>query len=143
MIKVRNESAENFLLLIKEWERLCVSYALVESNVLPHPYVNSSNEQVDEVGGDDEDDDVDDSDGNSSEVFEVKEVLAMCYGDPKESGAVGLYCKVYLLDYQCTFISLSCLFKHFQLALACSNVSKMQFRFAGKVMDQMMIHGSL
>ncbi|XP_027076555.2 DNA (cytosine-5)-methyltransferase CMT3 [Coffea arabica] len=92
--EVRNESAENFLLLIKEWERLCVSYALVESNVLPHPYVNSSNEQVDEVGGDDEDDDVDDSDGNSSEVFEVKEVLAMCYGDPKESGAVGLYCKI-------------------------------------------------
>lgn len=95
MIQVRNESAENFLLLLKEWERLCVSYSLVESNVLPHPFVNSTSEEKDEVGGDEEEEDDDDScGGNSSEVFEVEEVLAICYGDPKDSGAVGLYFKV-------------------------------------------------
>ncbi|KAL3499666.1 hypothetical protein ACH5RR_038759 [Cinchona calisaya] len=97
--EVRNESAENFLLLLKEWERLCASYSLVEGNVLPHPFVNSTSGEGDEADEVDEDSDSDDCDSNSSDIFEVEKVLAICYGDPKESGNVGLYCKVHWKGY--------------------------------------------
>ncbi|KAI5675160.1 hypothetical protein M9H77_06110 [Catharanthus roseus] len=93
--QARNESAENFLALLKEWERLCVSYSLFESNVARHPFVRLTTEEE----GDDEEED-DGSEGeNDSEVFEVDEVLDICYGDPKESGSVGLYFKIHWKNY--------------------------------------------
>lgn len=89
--QVRNESAENFLFLLKEWEKLCASYSLFESNIAPHPFLKLTTEE-DEVE-DEEEDDNSEGDGDS-EVFEVEEVLDMCYGDPKESDSTGLYLKI-------------------------------------------------
>lgn len=92
--QVRNESAENFLSLLKEWERLCASYSLFESNIAPHPFVNLTTEEDEDE--DEEEDDNSEGDGDS-EVFEVEEVLDICYGDPKESDSIGLYLKVLLI----------------------------------------------
>ena len=88
--QVRNESAEDFLALLKEWERLCVSFSLLKSENLDKQSFNPS-----EDDGDDEDDD--DKGDAEDEVFEVERILAICYGDPKEKGERGLYFQVYVL----------------------------------------------
>ncbi|KAH7532322.1 hypothetical protein FEM48_Zijuj04G0007600 [Ziziphus jujuba var. spinosa] len=65
LVTVRNELAEDFLSLLKEWQKLCVYFNLVKN----------------------------------SEIFEVEKVLAICYGDPKETGDRGLYVKVHWKGY--------------------------------------------
>ncbi|MED6194965.1 hypothetical protein PIB30_033578 [Stylosanthes scabra] len=88
--QVRNESAENFLSLLKEWEKLCSFFSLVQSKV--------GHEQYDEVfkAGDDDDtgSDEESDDVADGEVFEVFEVLDICYGDPNNKKEQGLYFKV-------------------------------------------------
>ncbi|TYG85181.1 hypothetical protein ES288_A13G032600v1 [Gossypium darwinii] len=77
--KVRSESAEDFLALLEEWERLCASFS------------SSKSENLERQGRGEEDEN-EDGDG---EVFEVEKFLAICYGDPKEKGECGLYLKNY------------------------------------------------
>ncbi|MED6131246.1 hypothetical protein PIB30_008286, partial [Stylosanthes scabra] len=88
--QVRNESAENFLSLLKEWEKLCSYFSLVQSKV--------GHEQYDELfnAGDDDDtsSDEENNDGADGEVFEVFEVLDICYGDPNHKKEQGLFFKV-------------------------------------------------
>lgn len=87
---MRNESAEDFLLLLNEWEKLCIRFSLISSNdpEKQQSYPFDSEEEGD-VQGDDEDE-------NDDEVFEVAKVLQICYGDPKEKGERGLHFKVNL-----------------------------------------------
>lgn len=92
--QVRNESAESFLSLLKEWQKLCSYFALVENKVSHEKYVDlfsevdeDDAEEVKEDGTDDEDD----------EIFEVSKILAVCYGDPNKKKEQGLYFKVVLL----------------------------------------------
>ncbi|KAK4280946.1 hypothetical protein QN277_012498 [Acacia crassicarpa] len=90
--EVRNEMAENFLSLLKEWEKLCNYFSLIKSNV-PQQYDNLFK------GAEDDDDDDSDTEENESdtedgEVFVVSKVLAICYGDPNNKKEQGLYFKV-------------------------------------------------
>ncbi|GFZ18230.1 chromomethylase 3 [Actinidia rufa] len=86
--EVRNETAEDFLSLLKEWKELCVSSSLIENE-------GSQPLDVESTSGEDDDND-DDHDiiaGDESEVFEVEKVLGICYGDPKGNNKRGLYFK--------------------------------------------------
>ncbi|PSR90243.1 DNA (cytosine-5)-methyltransferase [Actinidia chinensis var. chinensis] len=87
--EVRNETAEDFLSLLKEWKELCVSSSLIGNE-------GSQPLDVESTGGEDDDND-DDHDiiaGDESEVFEVEKVLGICYGDPKGNNKRGLYFKI-------------------------------------------------
>ncbi|KAK6941277.1 Chromo domain [Dillenia turbinata] len=88
--KVRNESVDDYLSLLKEWEKLCASFSLI-SNC-------STNEQCYEFPEDDGDNEVNegdsDDDEESDEVFEVDHILGICYGDPNENQQHGLYFKI-------------------------------------------------
>ncbi|KAK7314403.1 hypothetical protein VNO77_32925 [Canavalia gladiata] len=91
--EVRNESAENFLSLLKEWHKLCSYFSLVK-NMVPHEdYVNLFSEEDDATCNEEE------SDEDDNEVFEVSEVLAVCYGDPNKEKKQGLYFKVHWKGY--------------------------------------------
>ncbi|KAM7257803.1 hypothetical protein ACFE04_013544 [Oxalis oulophora] len=89
--EVRNEAAEDFLLLLKEWEKLCQKFSLVASD-------NVQSESEDEQDADDDIDAGDDSEMNEEE-FEVEKFLAICYGDPNKAKQRGLYLKVSWLGY--------------------------------------------
>ncbi|KAJ7973784.1 Cytosine-specific methyltransferase [Quillaja saponaria] len=87
--EVRNESAENFLSLIKEWEKLCIYFSLIRSSDLQQQYVDLFNAgEGDDVGSED------DGGEGDEEVFEVSNILAVCYGDPNQKKTNGLYFKV-------------------------------------------------
>ncbi|NP_001289523.1 DNA (cytosine-5)-methyltransferase CMT3-like [Nicotiana sylvestris] len=89
--QVRNEYASDFLSLLKEWVQLCSSFSLVKSNVPPHPHLKVT----DEVEEDENDDESEDSgDDKKGEIFEVEEILEVCYGDPNAVKKPGLYFKV-------------------------------------------------
>ncbi|PHU29574.1 DNA (cytosine-5)-methyltransferase 1 [Capsicum chinense] len=88
--EVRNEYAADFLLLLKEWEQLCASCSLLKHNTHPHPLLKEGDEdEEDDNDGGDEDEGLGDDEGG--EIFEVEELLQVCYGDPKEIKKPGLY----------------------------------------------------
>ncbi|KAF8396032.1 hypothetical protein HHK36_017644 [Tetracentron sinense] len=84
--EVRNEAAEDFLSLLKEWEKLCKNFSLLETKQSraqdPKPNIMEDEE------------DVEDGSELSSEEFEVGRLLSICYGDPNEINKPGLYFKV-------------------------------------------------
>lgn len=89
-LQIRNESAEDFLDLLKEWDKLCKRYVVkdvqeslkVNSRVLRAAKVNSKT-------------------GNKSPSgeFEVASLIDICYGDPTNSGKHGLKFQVSVLDH--------------------------------------------
>ncbi|XP_023522631.1 DNA (cytosine-5)-methyltransferase CMT3-like, partial [Cucurbita pepo subsp. pepo] len=88
-LKVRNEMAEDFLSLLKEWEVLCKYFSLVKSKEPQQKY-------IDLFANDDEEEEEEEEDEKSEddgEVFEVEKVLAICYGDPNETKKRGLFLK--------------------------------------------------
>lgn len=93
---MRNEPAEDFLSLLKEWRTLCLHFGFIES-------IGTEKEQLNLFGsqdGEGNDDSSEDDDSNQDEeIFEVEEVLDICYGDPKDTGNRGLYLKVYRLYF--------------------------------------------
>ncbi|XVE56455.1 hypothetical protein DITRI_Ditri04bG0011200 [Diplodiscus trichospermus] len=93
---VRNEAAEDFLALLKEWERLCVTFSLLKSENVDKISLNSSEDNEDD--NEDDGDNNEESDGDD-EVFEVERILAICYGDPKEKGERGLNFQVRWKNY--------------------------------------------
>ncbi|GMH11523.1 hypothetical protein Nepgr_013364 [Nepenthes gracilis] len=88
--QVRNESVEDFLMLLKEWEKLCMTFSVIKGDNLHKNLLSSSS--MEENEGADEDDQV--SSEDDPEVFEVQKILGICYGDPKEMGKRGLYFQV-------------------------------------------------
>ncbi|MCD7459836.1 hypothetical protein HAX54_042107 [Datura stramonium] len=88
--QVRNEDAADFLLLLKEWEQLCASCSLLKGNTHPHPLLKVGDE-VEEDDNDSGDEDEGSGDDEGGEIFEVEELLEVCYGDPKEIKKHGLY----------------------------------------------------
>ncbi|XP_061345031.1 DNA (cytosine-5)-methyltransferase CMT3 [Gastrolobium bilobum] len=86
--EVRNEAAENFLSLLKEWEKLCSYFSLVQNKVPHNYYMDLFTSDEDDDAGSEENVEEDE------EVFEVSEVLAVRYGDPKREKEQGLYFKV-------------------------------------------------
>ncbi|XVF13724.1 hypothetical protein REPUB_Repub08aG0232300 [Reevesia pubescens] len=84
---VRNEAADDFLQLLKEWEKLCKRYAV--DNVERKYASRSTTSQVER------------NDGNSPKdadiapgEFEVSSLVDICYGDPCNTGNRGLNFKV-------------------------------------------------
>ncbi|KAH7840043.1 hypothetical protein Vadar_011878 [Vaccinium darrowii] len=86
--EVRNENAEDFLSLIKEWKKLCDSFSLIGNKASNQEDDDSQEEQSD---GDDGPDD--------SQVYEVEKVLAICYGKPNGSKEKGLHFKIHWKGY--------------------------------------------
>nr|GME13820.1 DNA (cytosine-5)-methyltransferase CMT3-like [Ipomoea batatas] len=94
---VRNEPAEDFLALLKEWEQLCVSCLLIKGNCSPHPHLNIS-----DIDGEAEDENSEDDEGAENvngEVYEVEHILDVCYGDPNGIKKPGLYFKIHWKGY--------------------------------------------
>ncbi|XP_062179243.1 DNA (cytosine-5)-methyltransferase CMT2-like isoform X2 [Phragmites australis] len=81
--RVRNETTDDFLELLKEWEKLCKTYVKLRSKVKGHSDVStqSSNETPD---------------GSTvpPEEFEVWKLVDICFGDPNNVRKRGLYFKV-------------------------------------------------
>ncbi|KAL1532242.1 DNA (cytosine-5-)-methyltransferase [Salvia divinorum] len=82
---VRNESAEDFLNLLKQWESLCKTYVFdiertlkCELEELPEAEACLSSSDTEE----------------STDEYEVSLLVDICYGDPNESGKCGLHFKV-------------------------------------------------
>ncbi|KAJ8430003.1 hypothetical protein Cgig2_008442 [Carnegiea gigantea] len=74
--EVRNEMAEDFLALLKEWGKLCKELLTSDVNQL-----------------EDANDDKDSDDSLSPGEFEVETLLDICYGDPNYTKKRGLYFK--------------------------------------------------
>ncbi|CAO2837185.1 unnamed protein product [Amaranthus hypochondriacus] len=87
---VRNETVDDFLSLIKEWQKLCASFKLVNSE--------NTHELIDSMTVDDddgaEDDDEEDKNESDEEIFEVEKFIGICHGDPNQNAKPGLYFKV-------------------------------------------------
>ncbi|KAJ4979711.1 hypothetical protein NE237_010491 [Protea cynaroides] len=83
--QVRNESADDFLELLKEWERLCKDFSLIGKEKTPI--------SMEEEEEEDDDDEVDGSTVHKEE-FEVGRFLGICFGDPNQCKKRGLYLKV-------------------------------------------------
>lgn len=84
--QVRNEKAEEFLALLKEWERLCSLFSLIGDK-------GSQQISFPETENNDETDDAE-VEVDNQEIFEVEEILSICYGLPEGQKDVGLYFKV-------------------------------------------------
>jgi len=98
---VRNESAEDFLELLKAWEKLCKRYN-VSSTERKLPF--RSNSSGAKKRGNSEVHDI------SYGELEVSKLVDICFGDPNETGKRGLYLKV--INPMSTFeYSFFCLFK--------------------------------
>ncbi|GFP81142.1 DNA (cytosine-5)-methyltransferase 1 [Phtheirospermum japonicum] len=89
--QVRNESAEDFLLLLKEWEKLCTNLLLSDNNGSSSENGKLNDEKDDEDADNGEEDGAESED---SEVYEVDEILAMCHGDPNNKGTCELHFKI-------------------------------------------------
>ncbi|WJX61239.1 Alpha-1,3-mannosyltransferase cmt1 [Trifolium repens] len=86
--QVRNEPAENFLSLIKEWAKLCEEFVFKPQE--------SAESDLD-------DDDEGPENQSDSEEFEVEKFLSICYGDPNEAKKPGLYFKVQWKGYDSSY----------------------------------------
>ncbi|KAG7590783.1 Chromo/chromo shadow domain [Arabidopsis suecica] len=89
--EVRNEAAEDFLILLKEWKRLCERFSLISST---EP-MESISELEDEES--DENDDIDEASTGmelSAGEFEVEKFVGIVFGDPKGTGEKTLLLKV-------------------------------------------------
>ncbi|CAL5324558.1 unnamed protein product [Camellia sinensis] len=86
--EVRNEAAEDFLSLLKEWEKLCKKFQLFGSHLS-----EDSNSEHNSLDSDEDDDNAHGSTVSPGE-FEVGKLLAVCYSDPNKVNRRGLYFKV-------------------------------------------------
>lgn len=87
---MRNESADDFLRLLKEWRRLCQKFKLISKTepIESDSDSDDGNENEDGVeGGNDESQ-------MRPDEFEVGELVSICYGDPKNIKASALHFKV-------------------------------------------------
>ncbi|ONI05793.1 hypothetical protein PRUPE_5G024100 [Prunus persica] len=84
--QVRNEAAEDFLELLKEWEKLCRRYTV---NDVERTYpLRSKTSKIPK---------------NSNEIatdeYEVSRIVDICYGDPNKTGKHGVNFKVHWKGY--------------------------------------------
>ncbi|XP_071731251.1 DNA (cytosine-5)-methyltransferase CMT3-like [Rutidosis leptorrhynchoides] len=94
--QVRNEAAEDFLHLLKEWHKLCEFFELLGTERVEDPHVKS--EESDSEKKEDTNDDP-----NEEEEFEVQELLEVCYGDPNKTKKRDIYFKVRWKGYDSSY----------------------------------------
>ncbi|KAL6207452.1 hypothetical protein ACLB2K_018410 [Fragaria x ananassa] len=87
---VRNEYADDFLSLIKQREHLCICFNCFGTYDSEKHGFNFFFETED--SGDDEE--IIGTGNEDPEVYEVGQVLDICYGDPNRIKKRGLYCKI-------------------------------------------------
>lgn len=92
---MRNEAAEDFLSLLKEWEKLCQQFSLFGSDNEPEQSLNSVSKEEEE----DDEEENDRASNVSDEEFEVERLLAVCYGDPIKVKKPGVYFKVFYISF--------------------------------------------
>lgn len=98
--QVRNEAAEDFLSLLKEWEKLCQQFSLFGSDKELEQSLNSVSKEEEEEEEEEEDEEENDKASNvSDEEFEVERLLAVCYGDPNKVKKSGVYFKVSYISF--------------------------------------------
>lgn len=85
--EVRHTTAEDFLELLKEWEKLCKKYVFIDPERIPE---TSSGGTKDSVANESS---LTDADVDSGE-YEVSSLVDICYGDPSQTGEHGLKFKV-------------------------------------------------
>ncbi|CAI9761350.1 unnamed protein product [Fraxinus pennsylvanica] len=90
--EVRNESAEDFLSLLKEWEKLCTTHLSPNSETADGNPESREEEDDDDDEKNEEDDD--EKNEEDSEVFEVEEILSISYGDPNDNGKSEMHFKI-------------------------------------------------
>ncbi|KAF4401783.1 hypothetical protein G4B88_000831 [Cannabis sativa] len=83
---VRNEAAEDFLDLLREWDKLCKRY---RSHNVGRTHSSRSKASTE----------VEDDHESSTEEFEVSNFVDICYGDPNKTGKRGLNFKVHWKGY--------------------------------------------
>lgn len=88
--KVRNEAADDFLSVLKEWAKLCQYLSIYDTNKVPEQSLNFMSEEEEE----EEDKENDDDSNVPNEEFEVERLTAVCYGDPNKTKKPGVYFKV-------------------------------------------------
>lgn len=81
--QVRNEDAENYFVLLKEWENLCKKFNVV----------GSTDVDLEHQDPDSDESEVDDGAVVSSKDYEVEKLVDICYGDPNKK-KIGLHFKV-------------------------------------------------
>lgn len=90
--QVREESADDFLFLLKEWKGLCVHFKVVK----PDGSERSFNLFTTKNTEDKEEDEDEDEDVADSEVYEVEKILGIRYGKAKNKEEKELLFKVLL-----------------------------------------------
>ncbi|KAG0484303.1 hypothetical protein HPP92_008382, partial [Vanilla planifolia] len=83
-VEIRNEKAEDFLELLKEWSKLCDQYVISACRSGNRNLRTSKLEETKHKP----------SAQRSSKEFEVLKLVSICYGDPMDSGKHGLKFKV-------------------------------------------------
>ncbi|KAM7269865.1 hypothetical protein ACFE04_025362 [Oxalis oulophora] len=79
--QIRNESAEDFLDLVKAWDKLCEKYLVKEDLQTSKPL---KSEDIDKV---------------PPGEFEVERLIDICFGDPTDTGKCGLKFQVRWMGY--------------------------------------------
>ncbi|KDO40233.1 hypothetical protein CISIN_1g013949mg [Citrus sinensis] len=87
--KVRNEAADDFLSLLKEWAKLCQYFSIYDTDKVPEQSLNFMSEDEEE----EEEEENDDDSNVPNEEFEVESLTAVCYGDPNKTKKPGVYFK--------------------------------------------------
>ncbi|KAL3824717.1 hypothetical protein ACJIZ3_020746 [Penstemon smallii] len=82
--EVRNEDAEDYFVLLKEWENLCKKFNVLRSKEV----------DFEPCGTDSDDSEIIDELEVPSEEYEVEKLIAICYGDPNNLKKRGLHFKV-------------------------------------------------
>ncbi|KAK9732478.1 hypothetical protein RND81_04G002600 [Saponaria officinalis] len=95
--QIRNEPAEDFLHLLKEWDKLCKQYVgdagnKTRSSSRTQKQLNSKLQSQRSVNSKSKK-------RSSSDEFEVANLVDICYGDPNESGDHGLHFQVRWAGY--------------------------------------------
>ncbi|XP_006300392.2 DNA (cytosine-5)-methyltransferase CMT3 [Capsella rubella] len=103
--QVRNMSAEDFLLLLKEWLKLCIHFSLRTcpnseeyNNLYGMSNVEDNEDESKESDNEDEGKESDNED--NGEVFTVEKIVGISFGDPKKIKERGLYLKVRWQGYK-------------------------------------------
>ncbi|CAN7109204.1 unnamed protein product [Brassica rapa subsp. narinosa] len=90
--QVRNDSAGDFLQLLKEWGKLCKRYVRNNGHTTDTLNPENSTKEATESSSSTEDD-------SEPEEYEVEKLVDICYGDPDKTGERGLKFKVHWKGY--------------------------------------------
>ncbi|KAK4433200.1 DNA (cytosine-5)-methyltransferase CMT2 [Sesamum alatum] len=86
--QIRNESAEDFLDLLKEWDCMCKRYGSHQVKELRPRIIGATGEEKRSK-----------MEQKNSDEYEVEKLVDVCYGDPTETGKRGLKFKVRWVGY--------------------------------------------